>query len=204
MTLCGYSIFKTIFIKIYGELQAYLESFIFHLPGSSGNSLRFLWCLSKMKNFGKGSGVGVKAKFLAPDHMYFGNKCSIGSGSFFTAEGGELIVGDGTNFNVNVHINASIGGTISFGKNCLVGPDVLLRTANHKFNLPDVPIKLQGHSFADIIIEDDVWLGAKAIILSGVHIGKGSVIAAGAVVNRDVPPMAVVGGVPAKILKYRK
>ena len=58
-------------------------------------------------------------------------------------------------------------------------------------------------SKGDIIIEDDVWIGYGAIILSGVHIGQGAAIAAGAVVSKDVPAYAIVGGVPAKIIKYR-
>ncbi len=62
---------------------------------------------------------------------------------------------------------------------------------------------LEGLSKGDIIVEDDVWLGYGATILSGVHIGQGAVIAAGSVVAKDVPPYAIVGGVPAKIIKYR-
>lgn len=58
-------------------------------------------------------------------------------------------------------------------------------------------------SKGDIIVDDDVWIGQNAIILSGVHIGQGSVIAAGAVVSKDVPAYAIVGGVPAKVIKYR-
>ena len=55
----------------------------------------------------------------------------------------------------------------------------------------------------DIVISDDVWIGIRATILSGVHIGQGAIIAAGAVVSKDVPPYAIVGGVPAQIIKYR-
>lgn len=55
----------------------------------------------------------------------------------------------------------------------------------------------------NIIVNDDVWIGDSALILSGVEIGQGAVIAAGAVVTEDVPPYAVVGGVPAKVIKYR-
>lgn len=62
---------------------------------------------------------------------------------------------------------------------------------------------LEGVSRGDITVDDDVWIGYSATILSGVHIGQGAVIAAGAVVTRDVPPYAIVGGVPAKVLKYR-
>lgn len=61
---------------------------------------------------------------------------------------------------------------------------------------------LEAISKGDIIV-DDVWFGGDATIMSGVHIGKGAVIAAGAVVTKDVPPYAIVGGVPAKIIKYR-
>lgn len=58
-------------------------------------------------------------------------------------------------------------------------------------------------SKGDIVVEDDVWIGCRATILSGVRIGQGAVVAAGSVVTRDVPPYAIVGGVPAKVIKYR-
>ena len=62
---------------------------------------------------------------------------------------------------------------------------------------------MEAISKGDIIVDDDVWIGYGATILSGVHIGQGAVIAAGAVVTKDVPPYAIVGGVPAKVIKYR-
>lgn len=64
-------------------------------------------------------------------------------------------------------------------------------------------VEIEGVSKGDIIIDDDVWIGYGAIILSGVHIGQGAVIAAGAVVTSDIPPYAIAGGVPAKVIKYR-
>lgn len=63
--------------------------------------------------------------------------------------------------------------------------------------------KIEAISKGNIVVDDDVWIGYRAIILSGVHIGQGAVVAAGAVVTEDVPPYAIVGGVPAKIIKYR-
>lgn len=67
----------------------------------------------------------------------------------------------------------------------------------------NTPIRQQKGTFAGIKIEKDVWIGSGAHILMGVHIGEGAVIGAGAVVTKDVPPFAVVGGVPAKIIKHR-
>jgi tetrahydrodipicolinate N-succinyltransferase len=63
--------------------------------------------------------------------------------------------------------------------------------------------KYEASSKGDIVVDDDVWIGYRAMILSGVHIGQGAVVAAGAVVTKDVPPYAIVGGVPAKVIKYR-
>ena len=61
----------------------------------------------------------------------------------------------------------------------------------------------EGTSKGNITVDDDVWIGFRSTILSGVHIGQGAVIAAGSVVTKDVPPYAIVGGVPAKVIKYR-
>ncbi len=64
-------------------------------------------------------------------------------------------------------------------------------------------VDFEAKTKGDIIVDDDVWIGYGATILSGVHIGQGAVVAAGAVVSKDVPPYAIVGGVPAKVIKYR-
>lgn len=109
----------------------------------------------------------------------------------------------GNNVGLNVNCWISGGGRVIIGDDVLIGPNVIIHSANHKFDRLDIPIRLQGHEFKQIIIEDDVWVGAGAIILAGVTVHKGAVIAAGAVVTRDVPPKAIVGGVPAKIMKYR-
>ena len=64
-------------------------------------------------------------------------------------------------------------------------------------------LQMEAISKGDIIVDDDVWIGYGATILSGVHIGQGAVVAAGAVVTKDAPPYAIVGGVPARVIKYR-
>ena len=85
----------------------------------------------------------------------------------------------------------------------------MLCAEHNVLNVSTYPYKAQSYgepeaiSKGNIVVEDDVWIGARAIIMSGVKIGQGAVVAAGAVVSKDVPPYAIVGGVPAKIIKYR-
>lgn len=104
-------------------------------------------------------------------------------------------------------------GRLVIGDFCSIAPGVtFIVSADHALNtLSSFPMRvkvlgenvLEGTGKGDIIIEDDVWIGNGATVLSGVKIGQGSVIAAGAVVSTDVPAYAVVGGVPARLIKYR-
>ena len=98
------------------------------------------------------------------------------------------------------------------GNFCSIGGDVIFLLAReHCLSyVSTFPLKVkimhyddEAVSKGDILVEDDVWIGQRSIILSGVHIGQGAVIAAGSVVSKDVPPYAVVAGVPAKVVKYR-
>ena len=100
---------------------------------------------------------------------------------------------------------AQINGRVIIGNNVMMGPDVCIYVRNHAFDRTDIPMNMQGFApEKPVVIEDDVWIGARVIILPGVHIGTGAVIGAGAVVTKDVPDYAVVGGNPARILKMRK
>lgn len=92
-------------------------------------------------------------------------------------------------------------GGITIGDRVYTGPLVQILAVNHVYDAPNRPMVEQGITAEGINIEDDVWVGAGAIIGDGVTIGKGSVVAAGAVVTKDVPPHSVVAGVPAKIIK---
>lgn len=107
--------------------------------------------------------------------------------------------------NSGIGIRAQINGKVMIGKNVMMGPDVCVYAINHAFNRVDIPMNFQGFApEKPVVIEDDVWIGARVIILPGVHIGTGAVIGAGAVVTKEVPDYAVVGGNPASILKMRK
>lgn len=107
--------------------------------------------------------------------------------------------------NSGIGIRAQINGKVMIGKNVMMGPDVCIYAINHAFNRVDIPMNFQGFApEKPVVIGDDVWIGARVIILPGIRIGTGAVIGAGAVVTRDVPDYAVVGGNPARILKMRK
>lgn len=100
--------------------------------------------------------------------------------------------------NSGIGIDARINAGVKIGKNVLMGPQVMIIGRNHAYRETRSTIYQQGyHSYEAIIIEDDVWIGARSILLPGVRIRKGAVVAAGAVVTKDVLPFTVVGGVPA-------
>ncbi len=144
-----------------------------------------------------GKGVTIRGQ----SSILFKGSASIGNFSTVTSIGGTIEIGDGFSCNERVSINADFGGSISIGKNCLIGPGVVLRSANHIFENPNLAIKAQGHNFKDIVLGDSVWIGANAVILAGVTIGENSVIGAGAVVTKDIPKFVVAAGVPARIIR---
>jgi len=106
--------------------------------------------------------------------------------------------------NSSVGPNAFVDRGTRIGTNVMMGPDVLIYTRNHCTSRTDIPMTEQGfRSVAAVIIGDDVWIGSRVIILPGVTVGSGSVLGAGTVVSRDVPPFAVVVGNPGRVVRYR-
>jgi acetyltransferase-like isoleucine patch superfamily enzyme len=94
-------------------------------------------------------------------------------------------------------------GGIHMGRDVLLANDVQLICGNHTFARRDLPIRAQPTEERPIIIEDDVWLGASAIVLGGVTVGRGSVVGAGTVVTHSLPPYSIARGVPARIVGVR-
>ncbi|MBQ7857969.1 MAG: hypothetical protein IJ351_04945 [Oscillospiraceae bacterium] len=98
-----------------------------------------------------------------------------------------------------------LGGNTVVGNDVMIGREFMTIPRNHIIDDPDIPMIQQGFTpNSKIIIDDDVWIGARVTILANVHVHSHSVIAAGAVVTKDVPEYAVVGGVPARVIRYRK
>ena len=119
----------------------------------------------------------------------------------YAHDNGKINIGKRVSINSNVILGAANDGEINIGNDVLIGPNVVIRASNHRYELKSIPINKQGHTGGKIIIEDDVWIGANVVILPNVSVGKGAVIGAGAVVNRDIPPSALAGGVPAKVIR---
>jgi acetyltransferase-like isoleucine patch superfamily enzyme len=92
-------------------------------------------------------------------------------------------------------------GGVTIGDRVYTSPFTQIIAVNHVFDDPARPFVEQGITAEGIVVEDDVWLGANVVVTDGVRIGKGAVVAAGAVVTRDVPPHTVVAGVPARVIK---
>ena len=127
-----------------------------------------------------------------------GSNVNIQRGANFSDD---LSIGDYSGIGVNCKLQAGV----SIGDNVMMGPECLFFTSNHRIEATDIPINKQGYDgIKPIIIGNDVWIGARVIILPGVHIGDGAVIGAGSVVIHDVDSYTVVAGNPAKLIRERK
>lgn len=136
-----------------------------------------------------------------------GGTISIGAGtsvSYNTAIQGDVSIGCGSSVNANCTIvGYGKEGQVTIGDNVRIAANAMMIAGNHVFDDVNTPICKQGIRPAPITIHDDVWIAGRVNITAGVTIGKGAVIAAGAVVTKDIPPYSVAAGVPAKVIKMR-
>jgi acetyltransferase-like isoleucine patch superfamily enzyme len=135
------------------------------------------------------------------ERVVVGDGCKIGRGALLATQGGWIEVGAETT--VQPYCVLYGHGGLRIGSYVRIATHVVVIPANHLFDDPTRPIASQGETREGVVIEDDVWIGAHATILDGCRIGRGAVVAAGAVVTRDVPEFAVVAGVPARVVKTR-
>ena len=97
-----------------------------------------------------------------------------------------------------------ISPRVRVGKYVMFGPDVMITGSDHHFDEPGVPINFSGRpELPQTLIGDDCWLGARCIIMAGIEIGRGSIIASGAIVTKSVEPYSVIAGVPARVIRKR-
>lgn len=167
------------------EFYELLQALLSFLPATPGKYTRMLFYRFFTKSQGKHFSTGVRVKIQVPESVTIGNNVSL-------------------NDNVWIAANNDPHGSIVLGDNVLVGPFTIIHSGNHNYESPEIPIVRQGFRFSKIFIGEDVWIAARCTILSGVTIGKGSVIAAGSVVTKDILPFSIVAGVPAKVIGKRQ
>lgn len=120
--------------------------------------------------------------------------------NIYIGNGENITIGKECQINENVFIQ---GATI--GDYVMIAANVSILANMHKFDRVDIPMSLQGKDIGNkVTIEDDVWIGRNAMILPGITIKKGAIVAAGAVVTKDIEEYSIVGGIPARLIKKRK
>jgi acetyltransferase-like isoleucine patch superfamily enzyme len=152
-------------------------------------------------------GDNVEINALSRQGITLGNNVSIHRNTIIECTGVIRELGEGLVIGNNVGIAQNcfiqVRGKVTLGNNIMFGPNVSIFSENHGYERTDITMLEQPTTRKGVVIEDDVWLGTRCVILDGVTIGKGSIVAAGAIVNATVPPYSIVAGVPAKIIKSR-
>ena len=148
---------------------------------------------------GRGSKIYNSVRMDTPPYRRFsiGRQSVVESFSCSNNAVGDVVIGDHT----RIGLHNTIIGPVSIGSHVNLAQGITVTALNHNFSEPNKRIDEQGVSTQEIVINDDVWIGANAVILPGVTIGSHCVVAAGAVVTKDIPDGCIVAGVPAKIIK---
>ena len=133
--------------------------------------------------------------------IVIGDHCSIQPYAYLHSVGGRIEIGDYCS--INPYSVLYGGGGLTIGNHVRIAAHAVIVPSNHKFDNVDVPIHLQGNSKLGILIEDDVWIGARVCILDGVKIAKGCVIGAGSIVTKSTEAYGVYVGIPARRIKDR-
>lgn len=168
---------KLIFIILYYSIAYNLPNYSW--PGGRiYNAFRII-CLRRFIK------VGIKCRIMR--RVYFGN-------------GNSVTIGNYCRINEGCRLD-----NIQIGNHVMIARESILLGKMHEFKEIEVPMQLQGNKHSDpIIIEDDVWIGLRVMILPGLLIQRGTIVGAGAVLTKNTEPLGVYGGVPAKLIKYRK
>lgn len=148
---------------------------------------------------GRGSKIYRSVRMDTPPYRRFwlGRRSVVESFCCINNAVGDVTIGD----NTRIGIHCTVIGPVCIGSHVNLAQGITVTALNHNFSDPSQPIDRQGVTTKPVIIGDDVWIGANSVILPGVTIGRHCVVAAGAVVTKDVPDNTLVGGVPARMLK---
>ena len=149
---------------------------------------------------GRGSVIYRSVRMDTPPYRHFalGRRSVIESFCCINNAVGDVIIGNDT----RIGLHCTVIGPVVIGSHVNLAQGITISALNHNFADRTMPIDAQGVTTRPIVIEDDVWIGANAVVLPGVRIGKHAVVAAGSVVTRDVPSCSLVAGVPAVVKKH--
>lgn len=195
------------------------------MPSRLSRTLTQIQCRLRLGYAGKGTDVQPQAQFEYPRNIAIGDgvcvghqavlransKCTpgiaighnshVGEFSVVAANRGKVVIG--ANSWIGPHCVLHGNGGLRVGDNVMIASHCAISTVAHQHDRLDIPMSEQGVHCEPVIIEDDVWIGTGAVILKGVRIGRGSIVGAGAVVTRDLPPHSIAMGVPARVTGYR-
>jgi acetyltransferase-like isoleucine patch superfamily enzyme len=170
------------FVSYSSETWYWIRDMVTYTPGLVGYSVRNAFYRRYLKSGGGGELLIAPTAYLENvTEMSLGDNIQFGHGCWVAATGGLII-----------------------GHNSGIGPKVVIHTANHNFRDPGIRILDQGHDHKPVVIGNDVWIAAGAIVLPGTTLGDGVVVAAGSVVSGNVAPYSVVAGFPARKIGIRR
>jgi len=205
----------------------FLTSILGPMPGAAGLVLRkvaYRWILGSL---GRGSVIGrnvtirhphkvrigsnvviddnvvLDAKGSGEEGITLGDGVVLSRGTVLSCKGGSISLDDRANFSIGCLVHA--GGPVRVGKHCLLAAGCyLVGVGNHSFDRVDVPMMSQPSISKGLTLEDDVWMGAKVVVLDGVLVGHGSVVGACSLVNKSIPEYSIAVGSPAKVIRKRR
>ena len=206
---------KEMFIILAEKLTCLLRGFYYRFFFKKCKGLLFVGRRCKIKHCHKISvgktitiGDNVEMNALSLSGITFGDNVSIQRNTIIECTGVIRHLGEALEIGNNVGIAQNcfiqVRGKVTIGNDVMFGPGVSIFSEDHGFSDTDIPMIEQPEIRKGVTIENDVWIGARAVILDGVTIGKGSIIAAGSIVKSSVPPYSIVVGVPGKVLRSRK
>jgi len=200
--------------------KGFILTLFSNFPTVAGSYLRGSVYRSLLHRMGSNCFIEKDVHIRIPQKISLGNRVCIGEGCYLNPQKGRIEIGDHVNISRrcilrgDIHIGEWVeisenvylhgDGGLEIGKHAHITQGTQVITGNHIFKDPTRPIMTQGAVLGKVEIGEDVFLGSNSILLMGVKVGKGSVIGAGAVVTKDIPPYSIAVGVPAKVIGKRE
>ena len=183
---------------MFASLEKYLGEYLALL----GDRMRAIWWRLRGARLGGKSRIGQACRIVRPWRLHTGERVQLEHQVYIKITNDQANVTLGNEVFVGYGAELDISEGLTLGNHVLIAPGCFITDHHHKRSAHD-RIAAQGCESAAVAIEDDVWLGANAVVLPGVRIGRGAIVGAGAVVTHDVEPMTIVAGVPARQIGKR-